>query len=90
MFDGLLSAPRAKQGVSLGWADLHIRVLSQIIGTYSKDQCSSSRHDDNEGIGGGIAQPVILETLLFGKSQKGGTRGRRRFEATLTDRTVSH
>jgi hypothetical protein len=90
ILNGLVCAPCAKQGVALGWADLNVRVLTQKVGAHSKDQSSSSAHDSNEGIGGGIAQPVILEAPLLGKSQKSGSRGLRRLEASLTDRAASH
>jgi hypothetical protein len=90
ILNGSVSAPRAKQGVALGWADLDVRVLTQKVGAHTKDQSSSSAHDDNEGIGGGITQPIILEAPLLGKSQKSGTRGLRRLEATLTDRAARY
>ena len=67
---GILLAPCLELGVALGGIDLHVLVACESMDASSGHEGDGATHDDDDGIGGGIAEPGLLGTVLWQWLQK--------------------
>lgn len=62
---GILLTPRLELGVALGGIDRHVLVAGEGVDAGSGHEGDGASHDDDDGVGGRIAEPCLLGIVLW-------------------------